>query len=216
VAAACRIAGCALLGGETAELPGVYQPGEIDLVGTIVGVVERERILDGSRIRPGDAVLGLPSSGLHTNGFSLARRVLEDLDWDAPLPELGGAPGEALLAVHRSYLESVRRLWAAGVDVRGLAHITGGGFVDNLPRSLPAGVGAVIRRGTWPETPIFGLIQRLGQVADDEMFHVFNMGLGMLVVVPPEQVALARATLPGEVYAIGDIVAGQTNVTISY
>jgi phosphoribosylformylglycinamidine cyclo-ligase len=215
VAAACRAVGCALLGGETAELPGVYQPGEIDLVGAIVGVVERERILDGARIRPGDAVLGLPSTGLHTNGFSLARRVLEGLDWTAPLAELGGSPGEALMAVHRSYLEPIQRLWAAGVDVRGLAHITGGGFVDNLPRILPAGVGAVIRRGTWPETPIFGLIQRLGQVADDEMFHVFNMGLGMLVVVPPEQVSLAQATLPGEVYAVGDIVAGQTGVTIS-
>jgi phosphoribosylformylglycinamidine cyclo-ligase len=215
VAAACRAVGCALLGGETAELPGVYQPGEVDLVGAIVGVVERARVLDGARIRPGDAVLGLPSTGLHTNGFSLARRVLADLDWAAPLPELGTSPDEALLAVHRSYLKPVQRLWAAGVDVRGLAHITGGGFVDNLPRILPAGVGAVIRRGTWPEPPIFGLIQRVGQVADDEMFHVFNMGLGMLVVVPPEQVSLAQATLPGEVYVVGGIVAGQAGVTIS-
>ena len=216
VAAGCRAAGCALLGGETAELPGVYQPGEIDLVGAIVGVVERGRILDGARIRPGDAVLGLPSTGLHTNGYSLARRVLDGLDWTAALPELGCSPGEALLAVHRSYLGPVQRLWAAGVDVRGLAHITGGGFVDNLPRILPAGVGAAIRRGTWPELPIFGLIQRAGRVADDEMFHVFNMGLGMLVVAPPEHVSLAQAALPGEVYVAGDIVAGQSGVVINH
>lgn len=214
VAAACREAGCALLGGETAEMPGVYQPGEIDLVGTIVGVVERERLLDGSRIQAGDVILGLPSTGLHTNGYSLARSVLADLDWTTPLPELGCSPGEALLAVHRSYLEPVRRLWEVGVDVRGLAHITGGGIVDNLPRILPAGLGAVIRRGSWPEPPIFGLIQRLGRTTGEEMFHVFNMGLGMLAIVPLPDVLLAQATLPGDIYVVGDIVVGQAGVVI--
>lgn len=214
VATACREARCALLGGETAEMPGVYEPGEVDLVGTIVGLVERERVLDGARIQAGDVILGLPSTGLHTNGYSLARHVLASLDWAVPLPELGCSPGEALLAIHRSYLEPVQRLWAAGVEVRGLTHITGGGLWDNPPRILPPGVGALIRRGSWPEPPIFGLIQRLGQVSDKEMFHVFNMGLGMLAVVPPEHVPLAQATLPDDVYVVGEIVAGQTGVVI--
>lgn len=214
VAAACREAGCALLGGETAEMPGVYRSGEIDLVGTIVGVVERAQVLDGARIQAGDVIVGLPSTGLHTNGFSLARSVLGKLDWTESLPELGGSVGEALLAVHRSYLESVQRLGAVGVDVRGLAHITGGGIVDNLPRIFPPGLGAVIRRGSWPEPPIFGLIQRLGKIADDEMFRVFNMGLGMLVVVSTADIPLAQAALPGEVYVVGEIVAGQGGVIV--
>jgi phosphoribosylformylglycinamidine cyclo-ligase len=215
VAAACREAGCALLGGETAEMPGVYQPGEIDLVGTIVGVVERGRILNGARIQAGDVILGLPATGLHTNGYSLARRVLDPLDWTAPMPELDCVrAGEALLAVHRSYLEPVRRLWAGGVEVRGLSHVTGGGVVDNLPRVLPSGVGAVIRRGTWPEPPIFSLIQRLGHISDEEMFHVFNMGLGMLAIVPPEHVSLAQTALPDDVYVVGEITAGQSTVGI--
>lgn len=211
-AVACREAGCALLGGETAEMPGVYQPGELDLVGTIVGVVERSAIIDGRRIQPGDVILGLPSTGLHTNGFSLARRVLADLDWRAPLAtyapdaESGSVSlGEALLAVHRSYLKPAQALLAAGVEVRGLAHITGGGFVDNLPRVLPDGLGAIIRRGTWPVLPVFRLIQRLGRVSDDEMFHVFNMGLGMLVVVPQTDVDRAMDTLPGDLYLVGEI-----------
>jgi phosphoribosylformylglycinamidine cyclo-ligase len=215
VAAACREAGCALLGGETAEMPGVYQPGEIDLVGTIVGVVERGRILNGARIRAGDVVLGLPATGLHTNGYSLARRVLDHLDWSVPMPELDGVrPAEALLTVHRSYLEPMRRLWAGGVEVRGLSHVTGGGVVDNLPRVLPAGVGAVIRRGAWPEPAIFALIQRLGHISDEEMFHVFNMGLGMLAIVPPEHVPLAQTALPDDVYVVGEIIAGQSTVGI--
>jgi phosphoribosylformylglycinamidine cyclo-ligase len=220
VAVACRETGCALLGGETAEMPGVYEPGEVDLAGTIVGVVDRQAIIDGSRIQPGDAILGLPSSGLHTNGYSLARPVLGSLDWEAPLPEVGPSSqagqslGDALLAKHRAYLEPVSRLQAANVEIRGLAHITGGGLIDNPPRILPAGVGALIWRGAWPELPIFALIQRLGQVDDGEMFRVFNMGLGMVVVVPPEHVSLAQNALPGDVYVVGEIVAGQTGVTI--
>ncbi|MCC6801739.1 MAG: phosphoribosylformylglycinamidine cyclo-ligase [Anaerolineae bacterium] len=212
VAAACRAVGCALLGGETAEMPGVYEPGEIDLAGTIIGVVERGKIIDGAAIRPGDALLALPSTGLHTNGYSLARRVLDDLDWGEPLPELGGTVGDALLAVHRCYLEPVSRLWAANVTIRGMAHITGGGVIDNLPRILPDATGAVVRRGAWTEPPIFGLIQEIGNIDADEMFHVFNMGLGMLLVVPPEQAGAARAVLP-ELALVGEIVAG-TGVTV--
>ena len=215
IAAGCRAAGCALLGGETAELPGVYQPGELDLVGSIVGLVDRAHVINGSRIQRGDAIVGLPSSGLHTNGYSLARRVLDNLDWNELLPELNGNIGEALLAMHRSYLDPVTRLRTAGVDIKGLAHITGGGVIDNLPRIFPAGVGAVLHRGSWPEPPIFGLIQRQGNIDDAEMFHVFNMGLGMLVVLPAEQVSLALSALPDEAYAVGETVAGDGSVTIA-
>ncbi len=213
-AKACKAAGCALLGGETAEMPGVYEPGEFDLAGTIIGMVERSQIIDGKRIQPGDAIIGLPSSGLHTNGYSLARRALDNLDWEAPHPGLNGAIGEALLTVHRSYLEPVGKLWEAGIDIRGLAHITGGGFIDNLPRILPDGTSAVIQRGTWPELLIFGLIQRIGNIDDNEMFHVFNMGLGMLVIVPTQTVENVLAALPGDAYVVGKIVAGNRDVRI--
>jgi phosphoribosylformylglycinamidine cyclo-ligase len=210
---ACRQAGCALLGGETAEMPGVYQEGEFDLVGTVVGVVEKNRVLDGSNIEVGDTILGLPSTGLHTNGYSLARKVLEAFDWRTRHPQLGCSIGEALLAVHRSYLQPVQQLWEAGIQVRGLAHITGGGIIDNLPRILPDGIGAVIRRGSWPEPPIFGLIQSEGDIPNEEMFHVFNMGLGMLVIVSPEQAKLAKSILDNDIFSVGEIVTGQ-EVTI--
>ena len=213
VAAACLAARCALLGGETAEMPGVYEPNEIDLAGTIIGVVERSRIVDGKSIVPGDVILGLPSTGLHTNGFSLARRVLGDLDWNSLLDEKTSI-GDALLAVHQSYLAPVRQLWAAGIHIKGMAHITGGGFVDNLPRILPAGIGAVIERGTWPVLPIFKLIKRTGQIEMDEMFHVFNMGLGMLLVISPEEAPQATASLGSGMYQIGHTIAGNREVSI--
>lgn len=216
VAQACGEAGCALLGGETAEMPGVYQPGEVDLVGTVIGVVERRRLIDGSRIRAGDVILGLPSSGLHTNGYSLARSVLDELDWREPLRELNGVlPGEALLAPHRSYLQPIQRLQQAGVEIHGLAHITGGGLIDNPPRVFPPGLGATIRRGSWPQPPLFDLIQRLGQVETAEMFHVFNMGLGMLAIVPSGHVATAQDQLPGDVYVVGEMVPGNQEVIIT-
>lgn len=209
VASACRAVGCALLGGETAEMPGVYEAGEIDLVGTVIGVVERAKIIDGAAIKAGDAILALPSTGLHTNGYSLARSVLAGLDWAEPQPILGGTSiGEALLAVHRCYLAEIQVLLAAGVEIRGLAHLTGGGVIDNLPRILPAGLGAVIRRGSWPEPPIFGLLQQTGQVPAGEMFHAFNMGLGMLVVIASEQVEAARQTLVDELFLVGEIIEG--------
>jgi len=213
VATACRQVGCALLGGETAEMPGVYESGELDLAGTIVGVVERARLVDGGSIQENDLILALPSTGLHTNGYSLARRVLADLNWDETLSDLGCSVSDALLAVHRSYLEPVQRLWAAGVDIRGMAHITGGGVIDNLPRILPVGLGAVIDRGTWREPTIFDLIQEIGGITDDEMFHVFNMGLGMLIVVAADQVETAQNIL-AEAARVGSIVAGDGTVLV--
>jgi phosphoribosylformylglycinamidine cyclo-ligase len=209
MAQACRDADCALLGGETAEMPGVYEPGEVDVAGTIVGVVERDAILDGTTMQAGDAILGLPSTGLHTNGYSLARHILKELDWSADHADLGGAPGAALLATHRSYLQPVQKLREAGITIRGLAHITGGGIIDNLPRILPDGVGAIIRQGTWQVPPIFTLIQKLGAVDDAEMFRVFNMGLGLLAVVPANQVERAQGVLTDDCFHVGEIVSGR-------
>lgn len=208
VANACRAAGCALLGGETAEMPGVYEPDAVDLVGTIVGVVERKRLIDGRSIQPGDLILGLPSSGLHTNGYTLARRVLADLDWHEPRPELGGQTiGQALLTPHRPYLAEVEALWQAGVDIRGLAHITGGGLVDNPPRILPQGVTAVLHPTRWSRPPIFDLIQQTGNIDAAEMHHVFNMGLGMLVIIPPDHLPQAQNTLGADGLLVGEIVS---------
>jgi len=213
-AGACRDLGCALLGGETAEMPGVYQPGEIDLVGTIIGVIpDRAAMIDGSTIQAGDSILALPSSGLHTNGYSLARQVLNVLDWEATHADLGMSIGDALLAVHRCYLAEVEALRAAGIPIKGLAHITGGGVVDNLPRILPAGLGAVIGRGSWQEPPIFGLIATLGAIDPDELFHVFNMGLGMLVVVAPEQAATAQGVI-AELRLVGTITVSDVVTVI--
>lgn len=206
-AAACREAGCALLGGETAEMPGVYAPGEFDLAGTIVGVVERARVIDGARITAGDAVIGLASAGLHTNGYSLARRVFADQDLVAFDAALGGSLGDALLAPHRSYLPHVGKLWAAGIDVRGLAHITGGGLIDNPPRILPPGLAYRLREGSWPMPPIFRSIAQQGCIAEDEMAHVFNLGLGMLAVVPVAQAGDALAALKEGAWLVGEIVA---------
>lgn len=209
MALACREAGCALLGGETAEMPGVYHEGAVDVVGTIVGALDRAHLIDGSRIQAGDVVLAFPSSGLHTNGYTLARRVLDDEDWTTPHPLLDGRTiGEALLAVHRSYLPHVRALRAAGVDIRGLAHITGGGVFDNVPRVLPEGLGVRLRLGTWPVPPIFTLIQHKGHVAREEMFHVFNMGLGMLAIVPEAEAERAVQVLGvEECFIVGRVVA---------
>lgn len=205
-AAACWEAGCALLGGETAEMPGVYAPGELDLVGTIVGWVERERIIDGTGIVPGDVAIGLASSGLHTNGYSLARRALAGEPLTGDHPALGRPLGEALLAPHRSYLPAVTRLQAA-VQVKGLVHITGGGFVENIPRILPPGVGVRLDPAAWPVPPLFRLIQERGQVAEAEMYRVFNMGLGLVAFVAAAEAPAALAAAGIDAWAIGEAVA---------
>jgi len=212
MAEACKAADCALIGGETAEMPGVYVPGKLDVVGTIVGLVEREEIIDGSRIRKGDVLIGLPSSGLHTNGYSLVRAIwpLEGEGLEAyrrPVAELGRTLGEALVEPHRSYLAAVRAMRRV-VSIKGLAHITGGGFPDNLPRILPAGVAVVIERDAWEVPPLFRLIEREGHVDHDEMYRVFNMGMGMVAFVAPEDVDAALAAA-GSVLAESPRVIGQ-------
>jgi phosphoribosylamine--glycine ligase/phosphoribosylformylglycinamidine cyclo-ligase len=207
IAAACRDAGCALLGGETAEMPGVYQPGAFDLAGTIVGWAERDELTDPELVRPGDVCLGLPSSGLHTNGYSLARHIFGDTIYqESVLPEIGVSLGDALLTPHRSYLRQVERLWNVGIRPAALAHITGGGFVDNLPRVLPAGVGVQLDRSAWTPPPIFRLIQARGGVADDEMYRVFNMGIGLVLILPPDEAHRAQEVLSDAV-PIGRTVA---------
>lgn len=203
-AEACRAAGCALIGGETAEMPGVYHEGSFDLAGTLIGWVEREQIVDGRAVKPGDVCLGLPSSGLHTNGYSLARRVFAELGWETVLPELGRPVGDALLEPHRSYLPHFEALVGAGVQVKAMAHITGGGFFDNIPRVLPPGIGVRLDKTAWPVPPIFRLIQKLGAVDEAEMYHVFNMGVGMVVTVDREQVDKAIQALGGQAWVIGE------------
>jgi len=194
---ACRQNGCALLGGETAEMPGLYPEGEYDLVGTIVGSVRKRDVITGSTIRAGDCLIGLTSSGLHTNGFSLARKVIFEtarLHIHDPLPGSKRSIAETLLAVHRSYLQPVRALRAI-VPIRGLAHITGGGFQDNLPRVLPKGLGAVVDCSAWTVPNLFRFIQNGGHVSTDEMYRVFNMGIGMIVIVRRTDITKAIQTL---------------------
>jgi phosphoribosylformylglycinamidine cyclo-ligase len=204
MAEACRQGNCALLGGETAEMPGVYQAKTYDIAGFMVGVCEREAIIDGTGIREGDALLALPSTGLHTNGYSLARRVIPSRALGQTIPGTEQTVMDALLAPHRSYLEPVRRLREA-ITIKGLAHITGGGIVVNLPRILPVGLAARIQRGAWPEPAIFSYLAPF--TADDEMWRTFNMGIGMIVVVDEPSAATALRILDGEVFVVGDIVA---------
>ncbi|MCX6014322.1 MAG: phosphoribosylformylglycinamidine cyclo-ligase [Chloroflexales bacterium] len=209
LAAACKAVGCALLGGETAEMPGVYRDNTFDLAGTIVGVVDRNAMLPRD-VAVGDIILALPADGLHTNGFSLARNIAPALGgYDARPDRLHGlSVGEALLVPHRCYIPEYTTLTAAGVTIHALAHITGGGVVDNLPRILPAGCGAVITRGSWQVPPIFELLVEAGHLTEDVAFHAFNMGLGMLVVVPPDAVRAACMAVPAACI-VGEVVAGQ-------
>jgi phosphoribosylformylglycinamidine cyclo-ligase len=184
MAMACRENGCALLGGETAQLPELYAAGHMDLAGTVVGVVERNAVIDGSRVEPGDSVWGLPSTGLHTNGFSLARRFVNGLDLDSdPHGCLGQSLADALLAPHQSYYAAIQPLLSG---IKAIAHITGGGMPGNLPRVLPESVSIEINWGTWHVPPIFSLLQDLGHIEMDEMLRVFNMGLGLIFVAAPE------------------------------
>jgi phosphoribosylformylglycinamidine cyclo-ligase len=185
IARGCKRNGCALIGGETAEMPGMYAPGEYDLAGFIVGAVERKQMLTGTTIEPGDAIIGLPSEGLHTNGYSLARRLLFEVAGHAPdarLAELSGTIAEELLKTHRSYLKPLQALHQAKL-LKGAAHITGGGITDNVPRILPRGSCAVIKRGSWPNQPIFELLQRLGNLPEADYRRTFNLGVGMVLVV---------------------------------
>jgi phosphoribosylformylglycinamidine cyclo-ligase len=210
---ACQAVGIPLLGGETAEMPGVYEEGGLDLVGTIVGVVDRAQIVDGARVQPGDALLALPSSGLHTNGYSLARKVFAGWSLEDPRAELAGdALADALLEPHRCYLEPVSHLLAEGIEIRAMAHITGGGVYENLPRVLPEGLGAEIQRGTFPVPPIFSLIQQAGRVDEREMYRVFNMGLGYILVLSADMAARAQ-TLLSKSYLVGCIM-GESGVKV--
>jgi phosphoribosylformylglycinamidine cyclo-ligase len=217
VVAGCRQAGCALVGGETAELPDLYAPGEYDLAGFAVGIVERARIVDGAAVTPGDLVLGLASSGLHSNGYSLARRIVFDvmqLGIDSPFPGTQRTVADELLTPTRIYVSAVLPVRA---DVRAMAHITGGGLTGNLPRVLPAGCRAVLRPAAWWRPPIFATLQELGGVGEEEMFRTFNMGIGYVVIVPPDRADRVTATLAagGEtVYPIGEIVAGERGVEL--
>jgi phosphoribosylformylglycinamidine cyclo-ligase len=221
-ARACAANHCALLGGETAQMPGFYRPGEYDLSGAIVGVVEQSRILDGKSIRPGDAVIGLASSGLHTNGYSLARKIFFErlkLKPGSFMREWNCTLGEELLKVHLSYGPLVRKLLrkfnpagrGADVGVRGLAHITGGGFIDNIPRVLPRRCDALIRKGSWEMPPIFQFIQAKGGVAEAELYQVFNMGVGMTVMVAGDQAGAALRFIRAQnqrAWLIGEVVPG--------
>jgi len=204
-AEACRAANCVLIGGETAEMPGVYHTGTFDLVGTLVGWVARDELITGSDVRPGDICLGLPSTGLHTNGYSLARHVFAGVGWETVLLEPGQPLGEVLLTPHRAYLDEFEALAAAGVTVKAMSHVTGGSFPDNLPRVLPEGVGAQLDRTAWDVPPIFRLIQERGDVDEMEMYHVFNMGIGLVVLVAPEDVDRALAAVP-EATVIGETI----------
>ena len=218
VAEGCRANGCALLGGETAEMPGMYAAGEYDLAGFVVGLADRQRLVDGRRIVPGDVLVGLPSSGLHTNGYSLARRIVFEtlgLDVDADVEELGCTVGDELLRPHRSYLQAVGPAVEAGL-VKGLAHVTGGGITDNVPRILPPGCAALVDRAAWRVPPIFTFLQARGDVPTEDMYRTFNMGIGMVLVCdhaaePELAAALAEAGEAGAV-RIGTVRSGAPGV----
>ena len=215
---ACRANGCALIGGETAQMPGFYKDGEYDLAGTIVGAVNRGRILTGDKIEIGDVLFGLPSNGLHTNGYSLARKLLFEIAGYGPeqyVNELKDKTGAALMRTHRSYLSVIKKLCAADL-VSGMAHITGGGITDNLPRILPRGMSAVVDRSTWQPPALFEHLQHLGSVEDEEMFRTFNMGIGLIAVVPADKVKKAKAVLNRaneRHHLIGRVVRGDRKVS---
>ena len=198
ISEACKANGCALIGGETAQMPGFYADGEYDLAGTIVGAVNRPSIVTGETIEPGDCLLGLPSHGLHTNGYSLARKLLFEVARYGPeqyVNELKDKTGAALMRTHRSYLSVIKKLTAQPGMVRGMAHITGGGITENLPRILPRGLDAVVDLAAWEVPPLFQHLQQLGHVEQEEMFRTFNMGIGLIAVIPAEQVKKVKAIL---------------------
>jgi phosphoribosylformylglycinamidine cyclo-ligase len=218
ISEACRANGCALIGGETAQMPGFYADGEYDLAGTIIGAVNRDKIITGEHIQIGDVLVGLPSNGLHTNGYSLARKLLFEVAKYGPdhyVNELKDKTGAALMRTHRSYLSVIKKLTGAEV-VSGMAHITGGGITENLPRILPKGMGALIDRASWTVPPLFEHLQQLGNVEDDEMLRTFNMGIGLIAVIPAEKIKKAKAILnrANERHCIiGRVVRGERKVS---
>jgi phosphoribosylformylglycinamidine cyclo-ligase len=218
ISEACRANGCALIGGETAQMPGFYAEGEYDLAGTIIGAVNRDRIITGEHIQIGDVLVGLPSNGLHTNGYSLARKLLFEVAKYGPeqyINELKDKTGAALMRTHRSYLSVIKKLTSAEV-VSGMAHITGGGITENLPRILPKGMGALVDLASWQVPPLFEHLQHLGSVEQDEMLRTFNMGIGLIAVVPAEKIKKTKAILnrANERHCIiGRIVRGERKVS---
>ena len=211
---ACKDAGVSLVGGETAEMPDTYLPGEHDLVGIITGVVEKNKIITGENIQPGHVALGLPSNGLHTNGYSLARKIFFEIggyDVNDTIPELEKPVGLTLLEPHINYTNHVFTVLNAGIDIKGIAHITGGGLVENIPRILPNGCGIEIQKASWPNVPVFDVMQSIGNVDIDEMFRAFNMGIGIVFVVDFNDVSSIKDALKGltDIYEIGTVVSGK-------
>ena len=218
---ACKETGVSLVGGETAEMPDTYLPGEHDLVGVITGVVEKDKIITGESIKPGDVVLGLPSNGLHTNGYSLARKLFFNIGGygvNDTIPELKKSVGLTLLEPHINYTNHVFAVLDKEINVKGIAHITGGGLVENIPRILPDDCDVEIQKGSWPILPVFDVMQSLGNVDEDEMYRTFNMGIGMVFIVNPADMdAVKNATkYLTEVYEIGSVFSGNKDVTITY
>ena len=216
---ACKNTGVSLVGGETAEMPDTYLPGEHDLVGIITGVVEKEKIITGENIKPGDALLGLPSNGLHTNGYSFARKLFFEIgeyDVNDTIPELEKSIGLTLLEPHINYTNHVFATLDAGIDVKGIAHITGGGLVENIPRILPDGCGVEIQKGSWPNIPVFNVMQSIGDVDEDEMYRAFNMGIGMTFIVSPDDIGAVTDALKDltDVYEIGSVVNAENEVIL--
>jgi len=216
ISIACKENKCVLLGGETAEMPGFYKDGEYDLAGFVVGVVDKSKVIDGKSIAAGDVVLGLPSNGLQTNGYSLARKLFFEVgsfNINSRIEELSETVGEALLKKHTSFLKPLENVLDSG-KIKGLAHITGGGFLENIPRILPENVAVEIKRGTWNEPPVFDVMQKLGNVVDAEMFRTFNMGIGMIVVCAEEDKEFLKNNV-GECFEIGRIIKGAKEVSIN-
>jgi phosphoribosylformylglycinamidine cyclo-ligase len=211
IAEACKESGMALLGGETAEMPGVYRDGEFDVAGTIVGVLERSRLLPRPNLLAGDLILGLPSSGPHTNGYSLIRKVFEGEDLQSVQPELGCSLADALLAPHRSYFND---LYSFLPHIKALAHITGGGFIENIPRVLPENLSAVIHLNSWQVPSIWKLIQEKGNISTEEMYRVFNMGIGMITIVDKSIAADFQSSMSEPTFIIGELVEGEKKITL--
>lgn len=221
MAKACIEAGVAIIGGETAEMPGVYIKGEHDIAGCITGIIEKDKIITGEKIQEGDIMLGFASSGLHTNGFSLARKLIFEMSGhkvDTKIDELGETIGEALLKVHINYAKPVLEILDAGIEVRGIAHITGGGFIENIPRVLPENLDAEITKGSWPMLPIFPFLQKIGSVKEEEMYRAFNMGIGMVLILPNSEKSKVENMLKKyknyNIYNIGNIIKGNGKVIL--